>query len=210
MRKVRWCAGMDLTNSQWQEVLKVCVSRRLIPVLDSAYQGFASGNLDADAFSIRLFASTFPLPFFVTQSFAKNLGLYGERIGMVHAVCQKSSEVEAVLSQLRVIARRTYSSPPVHGALLLEAVLKCPVKMKLWKDELKCVSGRIQEMRKLLREGLERKGTPGTWNHITDQIGMFSFTGLTSKPLHSILVAHLKNACLRYMNQCGFDFLTHL
>lgn len=36
-------------------------------------------------------------------------------------------------------------------------------------------------MRKLLREELERIKTPGTWDHITNQIGMFSFTGLTTK-----------------------------
>jgi aspartate aminotransferase, cytoplasmic len=36
-------------------------------------------------------------------------------------------------------------------------------------------------MRKVLREELERIKTPGTWHHITDQIGMFSFTGLNVK-----------------------------
>lgn len=41
------------------------------------------------------------------------------------------------------------------------------------------MADRIHEMRHLLRKGLEDKGTPGKWNHITDQIGMFSFTGLT-------------------------------
>jgi len=28
---------------------------------------------------------------------------------------------------------------------------------------------------------LERIQAPGTWNHITDQIGMFSYTGLSEK-----------------------------
>lgn len=36
-------------------------------------------------------------------------------------------------------------------------------------------------MRKALRNELESLNTPGTWNHITDQIGMFSYTGLTTK-----------------------------
>lgn len=34
-------------------------------------------------------------------------------------------------------------------------------------------------MRKLLRENLEKLGVPGKWDHITSQIGMFSYTGLT-------------------------------
>lgn len=36
-------------------------------------------------------------------------------------------------------------------------------------------------MRVLLRQHLEELKTPGTWNHITDQIGMFSYTGLSEK-----------------------------
>ena len=36
------------------------------------------------------------------------------------------------------------------------------------------MSERIVKMRALLRKKLEDLGTPGTWNHITDQIGMFS------------------------------------
>ena len=34
-------------------------------------------------------------------------------------------------------------------------------------------------MRKGLQERLEKLGTPGSWKHITEQIGMFSFTGLS-------------------------------
>lgn len=40
------------------------------------------------------------------------------------------------------------------------------------------MSSRIIEMRDALRTALERLGTPGDWNHITSQIGMFSYTGL--------------------------------
>jgi aspartate aminotransferase len=43
------------------------------------------------------------------------------------------------------------------------------------------MSSRITEMRKALREKLEQMGTPGSWMHITDQIGMYSFTGLTEQ-----------------------------
>lgn len=41
------------------------------------------------------------------------------------------------------------------------------------------MSLRIISMRKELRRQLEELGTPGTWDHITNQTGMFSFTGLT-------------------------------
>jgi len=42
----------------------------------------------------------------------------------------------------------------------------------------------------MLRTGLEKKGTPGKWNHITDQIGMFSFTGLTIPQCESLISKH--------------------
>ena len=39
--------------------------------------------------------------------------------------------------------------------------------------------GALQRMRVLLRAALVARGTPGSWDHITQQIGMFSYTGLT-------------------------------
>jgi len=57
--------------------------------------------------------------------------------------------------------------------------LTSPALKQQWLDELNFMSNRIVQMRDELRGRLEKKGTPGTWNHITDQIGMFSFTGLT-------------------------------
>ena len=174
------CVGVDLNEEQWLSVLSVCGERQLLPVLDSAYQGFASGDLQRDAFSARLFVERFCGAFFVTQSFAKNLGLYGERVGMVHAVCASPKEAEAVLSQIKIVARRAYSNPPLHGARILARVLRCKELRRQWEEELHAVACRIKRVRGLLREGLEKKKTPGPWHHITDQIGMFSYTGLTS------------------------------
>jgi aspartate/tyrosine/aromatic aminotransferase len=58
----------------------------LVPYFDSAYQGFASGDLDKDAWAIRYFIDP-GFQMIVSQSFAKNMGLYGERIGALHIVC---------------------------------------------------------------------------------------------------------------------------
>merc|ERR1712196_568195 len=72
-----------------------------------------------------------------------------------------------------------YSSPPKQGAALVATVLGDETLKAQWKSELKLMSDRIVKMRTMLRGKLEELGTPGTWNHITDQIGMFSYTGLT-------------------------------
>ncbi|CDJ39270.1 aspartate aminotransferase, putative [Eimeria tenella] len=171
--------GMDLSHDQWSRVAGVCGSRKLLAVLDCAYQGFGSGELEKDVFGVRLFCKSVKLPFFVAQSFAKNLGLYGERAGALHAVCGGPLEGPPVLSQLKALARRAYSSPPLHGALVLARVLGGGPLRTQWEKELSAISQRIKNMRQLLRNKLEGKQTPGNWKHITQQVGMFSFTGLT-------------------------------
>lgn len=59
----------------------------------------------------------------VAQSFAKNIGLYGERVGALHVVAACKTTSEKVLSQIKIIARKMYSNPPLHGALLVDKVL---------------------------------------------------------------------------------------
>lgn len=51
--------------------------RKLYPYFDMAYQGFASGNIDNDAFALRYFIEEGHKPC-LAQSFAKNMGLYGK------------------------------------------------------------------------------------------------------------------------------------
>eukprot|EP00445_Apocalathium_hangoei_P041144 CAMPEP_0203970234 /NCGR_PEP_ID=MMETSP0359-20131031/97862_1 /ASSEMBLY_ACC=CAM_ASM_000338 /TAXON_ID=268821 /ORGANISM="Scrippsiella Hangoei, Strain SHTV-5" /LENGTH=415 /DNA_ID=CAMNT_0050908185 /DNA_START=74 /DNA_END=1321 /DNA_ORIENTATION=- len=181
--------GVDPTEEQWKEIANVMKQRSLIPVLDSAYQGYASGSLDKDAFTIRLFVSM-GFEFYMCQSFAKNLGLYGERIGMLHVVCNSAPQADAVLSQLKLVIRPMYSSPPIHGAQLVMKILGNEARLSAWKKELSGMADRILEVRSQLRAGLEKKGTPGTWRHITDQIGMFSYTGLTTPQCERLIKDH--------------------
>ena len=107
--------GVDPTKEQWQEILKVMQAKKHLPFFDSAYQGFASGDVDADAYAVRLFDQA-KIEMLVAQSYSKNLGLYGERIGALNVVCLDSKVAVAVDSQLGMIVRRMYSNPPRHGA----------------------------------------------------------------------------------------------
>jgi len=181
--------GVDLDEAQWRELAALMKERNLIPLMDSAYQGYASGDLDKDAFAVRLFESM-GFEMFLCQSFAKNLGLYGERIGMLHVICANKDHAKAVLSQVKTVVRPMYSNPPKHGCYLVIKVLGDTARFGRWKAELKGMADRILEVRQLLRQGLEKKGTPGKWNHITDQIGMFSFTGLTQPMCERLIKEH--------------------
>lgn len=181
--------GVDPTPEQWNAIMDVMEANRLVPLLDSAYQGYASGDLVRDGATIVNFVKR-GFQCFICQSFAKNLGLYGERIGMVHVVTGSADEAKKVLSQLKMVIRPMYSSPPIHGGLLVTQIVGDKKRFEQWKVELKAMADRILLVRKQLREGLEKKGTPGTWNHITDQIGMFSFTGLTEPQCERLIKEH--------------------
>jgi len=181
--------GVDPTADQWKLIAEACQKNGNICWFDSAYQGFATGDLDKDAFAIQYFANE-GFPMLASQSFAKNFGLYGERIGTFNVVCAKKEKVLAVQSQLDIIIRNLYSNPPKHGAYIVKTVLKDAALTQMWRDELLAMSVRIQEMRKALKGELIKLGTPGNWDHITSQIGMFSFTGLNPAQSKAMIDKH--------------------
>lgn len=152
--------------------------RNLFPLFDMAYRGFASGDGDHDAFALRTYVEDGHRPV-LTQSYAKNMGLYGERIGALTVMTETPEEAKAVESQLKILIRPMYSNPPINGARLVIEILSNPALRKQWEGEVKDMADRINKMRADLRSGLEAAGSTKSWNHITDQIGMFAFTGLT-------------------------------
>jgi aspartate aminotransferase len=168
--------GCDPTTQQWDELSVLMKKKQHIAFFDSAYQGFASGDAEADAYAVRKFVED-GHQIILCQSFAKNFGLYGERVGLLSMVTQSAEETERVNSQMKRIVRAMYSNPPIHGARIVDTVLSDPVLRAQWREECKHMADRIKQMRVLLREKLEA-GTGSPWQHITDQIGMFCFTGL--------------------------------
>ncbi|XP_030452450.1 aspartate aminotransferase, cytoplasmic-like [Syzygium oleosum] len=172
--------GVDPTLQQWEQIRQLIRSRRLLPFFDSAYQGFASGSLDADAQPIRSFVADGG-ECLVAQSYAKNMGLYGERVGALSIVCRTADVASRVESQLKLVIRPMYSNPPIHGASIVAAILRDREMYNEWTIELKAMADRIISMRHQLFDALRARGTPGDWSHIIKQIGMFTFTGLNSQ-----------------------------
>ncbi|KAJ7965980.1 Aspartate aminotransferase [Quillaja saponaria] len=169
--------GVDPTPQQWEQIRQLIRSKALLPFFDSAYQGFASGSLDADAQAVRLFAADGD-ELLVAQSYAKNMGLYAERIGALSIVCKTADVASKVESQLKLVIRPMYSSPPLHGATIVATILNDRDLYNDWTIELKGMADRIISMRRQLFDALHTRGTPGDWSHIIKQIGMFTFTGL--------------------------------
>uniref|UniRef100_A0A0E0GE32 Aspartate aminotransferase n=1 Tax=Oryza nivara TaxID=4536 RepID=A0A0E0GE32_ORYNI len=170
--------GIDPTPEQWEKIADVIQEKKHMPFFDVAYQGFASGSLDEDASSVRLFVQR-GLEVFVAQSYSKNLGLYAERIGAINVVCSTPEVANRVKSQLKRLARPMYSNPPIHGARIVANVVGDPTMFGEWKQEMEEMAGRIKNVRQKLYDSLSAKDDSGKdWSFILRQIGMFSYTGL--------------------------------
>ncbi|RXW19880.1 hypothetical protein EST38_g5977 [Candolleomyces aberdarensis] len=170
--------GIDPTPEQWATISDIVKERKLFPFFDMAYQGFASGNIARDAFAVRHFVAQ-GHQVAVAQSFAKNMGLYGERTGAFSLTVADPEEKARVDSQLKIIIRPMYSNPPAHGARIASQILGDATLYAHWETEVKGMADRIISMREKIYSILTHDlKTPGTWDHIKNQIGMFSYTGL--------------------------------
>ncbi|KIK71059.1 hypothetical protein GYMLUDRAFT_33186 [Collybiopsis luxurians FD-317 M1] len=172
--------GVDPTHGQWKEISDIVKENELFPFFDMAYQGFATGSISNDAFAVRHFVAQ-GHQIALAQSFAKNMGLYGERVGAFSLTTADPEEKARVDSQLKIIIRPMYSNPPIHGARIANAILANEALYSEWEVEVKSMADRIINMREKLYDMLTHDlKTPGEWGHIKRQIGMFSFTGLTA------------------------------
>ena len=170
--------GADLTPDQWKKIISICQTRQLIPFLDIAYQGFATG-IEEDGAAVQLFADS-GMSFFVSSSFSKSFSLYGERVGALSIVTQSKEESARVLSQLKRVIRTNYSNPPTHGAAIVAMVLNSPKLRQMWEDELAEMRERIKAMRHGLNNKLAAAGAQQDFSFIETQRGMFSYSGLTA------------------------------
>jgi aromatic-amino-acid transaminase len=169
--------GYDLTAAQWDEVIAVIKAKNLTAYLDMAYQGFGYGIPEDGAVIAKFIAAG--LCFLVSTSFSKSFSLYGERVGALSVVCNDKEECTRVLSQLKIVIRTNYSNPPTHGATVCAAVLTTPALRALWEEELAEMRVRIKAMRTGLVDGLKAAGVKEDMSFITQQIGMFSYSGLS-------------------------------
>ncbi|MDG1461087.1 MAG: aspartate/tyrosine/aromatic aminotransferase [Luminiphilus sp.] len=169
-------SGADLTPEQWREIASMAASQGFTPMVDLAYQGFGDG-LDADVYGLRYLIEQVP-EVVVAASLSKNMGLYRERTGLAIFVGPNSRTAEATVSQAKAAARRIYSMPPAHGALLAGRVLGDPVLRADWETELTAMCTRINGLRYDFQDRLEN-ATGRDFGFIAKEKGMFSFLGLS-------------------------------
>mmetsp|Transcript_4184 Transcript_4184/g.4104 ORF Transcript_4184/g.4104 Transcript_4184/m.4104 type:complete len:432 (-) Transcript_4184:6141-7436(-) len=175
--------GMDLTAEQWDEVLSIVQQKKLFPLIDMAYQGFASGNPYKDIGLIRrlneLVVNGDITTYALCQSFAKNMGLYGERTGSISIITESAEHSTAIESQLKKLIRPMYSSPPIHGSKIVETIFADESLYNAWLSDLDQVVSRLNTVRTKLYEKLDKSNY--NWDHLLKQRGMFVYTGLSAE-----------------------------
>jgi len=180
--------GVDPTAGQWGKIAEVVARRGLFPLLDFAYQGFANG-LREDAAGLETLCQP-GRELLVASSFSKNFGLYNERVGALSIVAKTPESAAAALSHLKVCVRVNYSNPPAHGAAIVSTILGDAALRAEWETELAEMRNRINGMRKLFAEKLTGRGFDRDLSFITQQRGMFSFSGLTPSQVEALKKEH--------------------
>ncbi|KAI9162691.1 putative aspartate aminotransferase/Glutamic oxaloacetic transaminase AAT2/GOT1 [Paramyrothecium foliicola] len=207
--------GCDPSEDEWREIGTIIKSKGLFPLFDAAYLGFNSGSFDVDAFPIRHFIGDLGLEAAVCVSFAKNMGLYGERTGAVLLHTQSQTDAVNCASALEQIQRSEVSNPPAFGAKIAHLIMTNEKLGKQWSEDLITMSGRIKKMRQLLYERLCEQGAPGNWIHIIRQSGMFGFLGLSSavvtelREKHHIYMADSSRVSIAGLNESNVTYVAN-
>lgn len=171
--------GIDPTLEEWETLAKFVADKKLLPLFDFAYQGFAKG-VSEDAQGLRVFAQ-YNSELLVASSFSKNFGLYNERVGAFTLVAPSQDVAQTAFSQVKAIIRSIYSNPPAHGAAVVTYILNDEGLRAEWEAEVAEMRDRIQEMRDLFVATLKDEGVTRDFSFISRQNGMFSFSGLSKE-----------------------------
>jgi aromatic-amino-acid transaminase len=197
--------GVDLSAAQWREVADIAKTRKLVPFIDFAYQGFGDG-LEEDAIAVRTFVAA-SMPFLIASSFSKSFSLYRERVGAVCFVTRDADEAKRVTSQLKRVVRTNYSNPSSHGGQIVALVLSDPELRNRWEVELGEMRSRIQRMRQLFVQKLAERGIKRDFSFIAQQKGMFSYSGIELEAVRrlrsdfGIYIVDSGRICVAAMNE---------
>ena len=203
--------GVDLSREQWLQIIDIVKARRLIPFLDLAYQGFGD-SFDEDVFAVRALADA-GVSFLLANSFAKNFSIYAERCGGLSVICPDAKQAEQVLGQLKFTVRRNYSSPPLHGAMVIATVLGDPTLKAEWQEEVAQMRVRIKAMRQKVFDVLSAAAPGRDFSYLVKQRGMFSYSGLSPEQVDrlrdefGVYLVRSGRMCIAGLNNGNIDYV---
>jgi aspartate/tyrosine/aromatic aminotransferase len=180
--------GVDPSPDLWRRVGDLVEERRLLPLVDLAYQGFGDGLREDAAGLLELVRPGAEL--LVSTSFSKTFSLYAERVGAMIVVARSADDAAAVQSHVKAAVRVNYSNPPAHGADVVRTILGDADLRPRWEAELARMRNRIKDNRRALVEALAARSIPGDWAGIAEQRGMFALLGLTTEQVARLRDEH--------------------
>jgi len=186
--------GYDLTREQWLKIVDICKKKDLYIVVDIAYLGFASGNINTDKILLDILNESH-YPSMICSSYSKNFGLYSERVGCLFISDYNKIETTNACNLLKSIIRSSYSNPPSIGSKIITEILTNSELKNSWLNDLTKINNRYKVIRKTLRTELENKINLD-FSDITEQKGMFWYSA-----------HHLTKNRIEYMENKNIHFL---
>lgn len=175
--------GVDIENETWDKIVDLMKQNNNIVIIDNAYQGLVSGNLNEDNYSIKKFLSK-KIPSFICSSHSKNFGLYGQRIGGLIINIDNNK----LNNYIKKIIRSEYSTPPYYGSYIVENILSNDVKYNLWTKEVYEQVNKLKKIRVHLYSKLRQNGI--LWYDIMNTNGLFYQTNLTVEQVKKLKIEY--------------------
>jgi aspartate/tyrosine/aromatic aminotransferase len=187
--------GADFSKEEWQELMELIKEKKLFPLFDNAYQGLGI-SIEEDVYPLKLFHKN-KIDMMIATANSKNFGLYGERIGALIFSLPGAPHRMDVLSQIRIIIRSHYSSPPIQGAKIVGEILEQPALRKEWEAELKAILNRIHTMRTAFTKELISQSKNSKFTFLNHDKGFFSLLGISEE---QVLALREKNGIYMPLN----------
>ena len=205
-------SGADLNFDHWKEITRIAQHNGFIPFVDFAYQGLGD-SLDKDAEGLRYLASELP-EVLIAYSCSKNFGLYRDRIGSSIIITEKKASSKAAWTHMKSVARRLYSVPPAHGAILVGMILNSSELKQNWQLELESMQNHISSLRELFTKSMQQNGQDSNFDFIKSERGMFSILGLNVEQVtklrdkFSIYMVNSSRINIAGISPSNIDYLT--
>lgn len=174
--------GANITPDQWNAVTDLILAKKVMPMIDFAYQGFGDG-LEEDAVGMRSMAARVP-EMLIAASCSKNFGLYRDRVGVALAICK--GDVTLTKGAFASLNRANFSFPPDHGATVVAMIMADEALKAEWKEELESMRTSMLTLRTGLADALRRETNSDRFDFVADHRGMFSRLGLTTAQVESL------------------------
>lgn len=178
--------GIDYTPAQWDEIATLLAEKKLLPLLDLAYQGLGEG-MEEDAYGVRRVLQEVPEAL-IAYSCDKNFGLYRDRVGALYVMAETAEATARALSNGHSLARAAWSMPPDHGGAAVRLILEDADLTAMWLAELDTMRARMRQVRARLAQA----GQAGAVDlkPLGSQNGLFSILPLSAEQILSLRNDH--------------------